>query len=88
MAKILDEYKPIVTQGKKIVSALGIDLSTHNHAEHLQKLADKTLEGSLNDIILELLFNAVAPCSIKLYSSFTPSKEPTRCEWFFKFSLK
>jgi len=64
MAKILDEYKPIVTQGRKIVSALGIDLSTHNHAEHLQKLADKTLEGSLN--VRDVMYLTLANKGLKI----------------------
>lgn len=64
MAKILDEYKPIVTEGRKIVSALGIDLSTHNHAEHLQKLADKTLEGSLN--VRDVMYLTLANKGLKI----------------------
>ena len=64
MAKILDEYKPIVTQGKKIVSALGINSSTHNHAEHLQKLANKTLEGSLN--VRDVMYLTLANKGLKI----------------------
>jgi len=64
MAKILDEYKPIVTEGRKIVSALGIDLSTHNHAEHLQKLANKTLEGSLN--VRDVMYLTLANKGLKI----------------------